>query len=189
MGASKISHFGSLFDSRKGLGIYSVPDEASMWKVQRIRVPTYDRWKRKIVAKRPAADLKPNKQMLQIVPTRCSALSAPGYASTPYIRKFILGDYITRDSVASGGVREPLFFLSGYQRITRRRISVEFFRKYFTFISIGYKAIWRPQGEATLSPSYECLRKWLQFCDISKSYRPYPDSCPILTPTKIGYIG
>jgi len=49
--------------------------------------------------------------MLQIVSTRCSALSAPGYASTPYIRKLILEDDITRDSVALGGVREPPVFL------------------------------------------------------------------------------
>jgi hypothetical protein len=140
--------------TERASGIYAIPDEESMRKVLRIRVLTPERWRQKIVAKSPAAELNLDKEMLQIASTRYSALSTRGYASTLYIRKLIPGDGITRGSVASGRVREPLCFLSDNQCITRRRNSAESCCKYFIFISNTYKPIWRPQGESTLSPGY-----------------------------------
>jgi hypothetical protein len=50
--------------------------------------------------------------------------------------------------VASGGVREPLYFFTINPSVKRRCNLAEPFRKFLIFISDAYKEIWRPQGES-----------------------------------------
>ena len=53
--------------TERASGICAIPDEESMRKVLGIRVLTPERWRQKIVAKSPAAELNLDKEMLQIV--------------------------------------------------------------------------------------------------------------------------
>jgi hypothetical protein len=64
------------------------------------------------------------------------------------------------NSVASGGGREPpVFFICKSACYAPALLSSMILQNILVLISDAYKAKWRPQGEATLSPSFVWPRK------------------------------